>query len=406
MLPFNKKEFPLLAKKINGTEIVYLDSAATSQKPIHVIEAEVNFYKNHNAPVHRTLYDLGEQATIMYENARKAVANFINARQVHELIFTKGTTESINFVAATWGERHLNTGDEIVLTELEHHANIIPWQQLAIRKKITIRYIPVTHDGTLNLENIENYITQKTKLVAVSHISNAFGVHVDVQKIVHAAHKVGAKVLIDAAQSAPHGYVDVQKIDCDFLAFSGHKMLGPTGIGVLYMRTEVQRETPPYQFGGGMVFEATFAHTTFLQPPQLFEAGTPAIAQAIGLAEAIRYLQTATTPQALQMHGATLCTQLINGLEILPGVTILGPIQELKKKGHMVAFKVKGLHAHDIAAFLSSQGICVRAGHHCAQPLHHILGAESSIRASFYGYNTQEDVGKAFRRPQAYSREN
>lgn len=389
---FNKKDFPLLAKKINEKNIIYLDSAATSQKPLSVIEAVSDFYKNYNAPVHRAVYDLGEDATMLYEQARKKIADFIQAKP-HEIIFTKSATESINFVAQTWALAHVAEGDEIVLTELEHHANLIPWQQLALKKKAHIKYIPVREDGTLNLDDLSSFITGKTKLVAITHISNALGTVNDVEKITQYAHKVGARVLVDAAQSAPHLQVNVQKIGCDFLVFSGHKMLGPTGIGVLYIADHMQEQTPPYQFGGGMVFEAGFGHSSFLKSPQKYEAGTPPIAQAVGLAAAVDYItKTAPNEQLLQAYEASLCRRLIEGLQSIPGVKILGPIEDLKKNGHMVAFTLADIHSHDAATFLGIQGICVRAGHHCAQPLATRLGISSSLRVSFYGYNTLEDV--------------
>jgi cysteine desulfurase / selenocysteine lyase len=388
---FNKKDFPLLQKSINGKPIIYLDSAATAQKPQIVIDAELNFYTDHNANVHRAVYGLGEQATTLYEAARTKVAQFIHAQHVNEIIFTRSTTEGINFVAATWAQEHVVSGDEIVISGLEHHSNLIPWQQLAHKKGIQLRYLPVNADGTLNLEHIDTIITKKTKLVAIAQVSNSVGTHNDMRAIVRAAKFVGAKVLIDAAQSAPHRLVNVQELGCDFLAFSGHKMMGPTGIGVLYIRKELHDQMSPYQFGGGMVFEAGLHKSSFLPAPYKFEAGTPPIAQAVGLGAAIDYLTT-FTPEELQEHSATLCRKLIERLGEIPEIDVLGPIDQLKQKGHLVSFVLKGHHPHDIAAYLSSGGICVRAGHHCAQPLARRLGLESSVRVSFYGYNSAAEV--------------
>jgi cysteine desulfurase/selenocysteine lyase len=388
---FNKKDFPILQKSINDKPIIYLDSAATSQKPQAVIDAELTFYAEHNANVHRAVYDLGEQATQLYEAARAKVAHFIHAKHVNEIIFTRGTTESINLVAATWAQEHIMPGDELVISELEHHSNLVPWQQLAQKKNIELRYIPVNADGTLNLDNLDTIITKKTKLVAISQISNSIGTHNDMQAITRAAKFVGAKVLIDAAQSAPYRLVNIQELGCDFLAFSGHKMLGPTGIGVLYIKKELHDQMPPYQFGGGMVFEAGLHKSSFLPAPHKFEAGTPPIAQAVGLGAAIDYLNQYSAEE-LQAHSASLCQKLVDGLAEISGITILGPIDQLKTKGHLVSFVLEGYHPHDIAAYLSSVGICVRAGHHCAQPLARRLGLDSSVRVSFYGYNSGADV--------------
>jgi cysteine desulfurase/selenocysteine lyase len=385
-----KTDFPILSTQINGHPLIYLDSAATSQKPQQVLDALTNFYTQHNANVHRAVYHLGEDATQLYENARETVANFINA-QPEEIIFTKGTTESINFVAATWAAQHLKTGDEIVLTELEHHSNLIPWQQIACKVGAILKFIPVNKDGTLDCTQLPTIINHKTKLVSVTHISHALGTQLPLADIIVQAQQVGAKVVIDAAQSVPHQTINVKTMGCDFLAFSGHKMLGPTGIGVLYIKKELHDALSPYQFGGGMVYEASFTTATFLKAPHKFEAGTPPIAQAVGLAAAINYL-TSHDMHKLQQHEALLCAKLIEGLQTLSRVKILGPIDQLKKHGHLVSFTVDGMHSHDVAAYLGSHGICVRAGHHCAQPLAKKLGLDASVRVSFYGYNTIEEV--------------
>lgn len=380
-----RKDFPFLKQ-----DIVYFDNAATSQKPKQVLDELMHFYTDSNANVHRGVYDLAEQATKLYEQARARIASFINA-QPEEIIFTRGTTESINLVASAWGKAHIQAGDEIVVTHLEHHSNFVPWQQLTQELGAKLVIIPVNFDGTLHVEMIHKLVTNKTKLIAASSTSNALGVHNDMKVLADAAQSVGALFLIDAAQSIGHQRTDVQKLRCDFLAFSGHKMLGPTGIGVLYMKKKVQAKVPPYQFGGGMIYEARNETSSFLPAPHKYEAGTPPIAQAIGLAAAIDYLQTINF-DALQKHEAQLCAKLIDGLSAFERITILGPVDELKTNGHMVSFIVDSMHAHDVAAYLSTQGICVRAGHHCAQPLARQLGIESSVRVSFYLYNTHEEV--------------
>jgi len=386
-----RKDFPILKEKINGLPIVYLDNAATTQKPKMVLDAILNFYTKYNANTHRGIYASGEKATSLYEQAREKVAKFIGA-EPEEIIFTRGTTEGINFVAATWGGEHINAGDEIVITELEHHANLIPWQQVAAKKGAILKFIPASNDGRLDLSNLSEIITDKTKLVACVHISNIVGSHTDVEKIVQAAKTVGAKVLIDAAQSVAHQKIDVKKLGCDFLAFSGHKMLGPTGIGVLYIKKELKDEVSPYQFGGGMVFEVDFDKASWCPTHRRFEAGTPPIAQAIGLGAAVDYLSQNVDFDALREHEAKLCKRMIDGLLAIEGIKALGPIDQLKEKGHLVSFVVDGIHSHDVAAYLSEQGICVRAGHHCVQPFAKKIGVDATVRASFYFYNTEQEV--------------
>lgn len=388
-----RKDFPLLKKKIDGKDLIYFDNAATSQKPQAVIDAMTSFYTQHNNNIHRGVYQSAEETTVMYEDARKAVASFINAH-AHEIIFTKGTTEGINFVARAWAAHNLKAGDEIVLSELEHHSNIIPWLVLAQEKQIKIKYISVKEDGTLDLAHLNSIITSKTKLVSCLHISNALGTHVDIDPIITAAHKVGARVLIDAAQSIAHIPVDVKKLKTDFLVFSGHKMGGPTGIGVLYIKKDLHEQTQPYQFGGGMPYEVDYHSVSFAKPPHKFEAGTPPIAQAIGLAAAIDYSKKNIDFAQLAKHEAQLCVRLIEGLSKHKNIRLLGPIGQLKKSGHLVSFVIEGMHAHDVADYLGKQGICVRAGHHCAQPLAKKMGYVASVRASFYAYNTFEEVEK------------
>jgi cysteine desulfurase / selenocysteine lyase len=386
-----RSDFPMLHKKIDGNPLIYLDNAATSQKPQAVIDALTNFYTEHNSNIHRAIYALGEETTTLYENARKKVAEFINA-DPREIIFTKGTTESINFVASTWAQQHIEKGDEILISQMEHHSNMIPWQQCALRNQATLQYIPITSEGILVYEKLPSLISQKTKLVAVTHVSNVLGTRNDIEQIIKSAHSVGARVLIDAAQSAPHEPIDVKKLKCDFLIFSGHKMLGPTGIGVLYIKKDLHDQMPPYQFGGGMVYEADLYSASWQKAPHKFEAGTPPIAAAIGLAAAIDYIQKNISFDELQKHEAALCEQLIEGLSSLKKIKIVGPVQELKKSGHLVSFVIDGMHPHDIAAQLSRKGICVRAGTHCAQPLAKLLHIPGSVRASFYLYNTQKEV--------------
>lgn len=388
-----KKDFPLLNKKINNRSLIYFDNAATSQKPRQVIDAVTHFYESQNSTIHRAVYAFGEQATTLYEQARNTVAEFINA-DVHEIVFTKGATESINAVATGWALDHLKHGDEILLTQMEHHANLLPWQQVAKRNGVVLKFIPVLSDGTLDLSSLDDLITKKTKLVSCVHVSNALGTHNDIEIIIKKAHIVGAKVLIDAAQSIAHQKIDVKKINCDFLVFSGHKIVGPTGIGVLYIKKDLHDQMQPYEFGGGMVYEVDYTTASWLKAPHKFEAGTPPIAQAIGLGAAITYIQKHIDFELLKQHEAKLCAALINGLQKNKKITILGPIEQLKTQGHLVSFVVEGMHAHDVATYLSNYGICVRAGHHCAQPLAKLLGIQASVRASFYAYNTLEEVEK------------
>ena len=387
-----RKDFPILEKKIHGKPLVYFDNAATTHKPQAVIDAIVEFYTEHNANIGRSIHTLGEEATQMYEDARTKVAHFINARSSAEVVFTGGATESINIVAATWAEKHVQAGDEIVVSELEHHANLLPWQRVAQKNGAKLVFIPVNFDGTLQLDRLSHVLSEKTKLVAITHSSNALGTHNDISVIVAQAHAVGAKVLVDAAQSAPHQAIDVQQLGCDFLAFSAHKMMGPTGIGVLYVAQSLHDQLVPYRLGGGMVYEADYHTARWLPMPQLLEAGTLFTAQAIGLAAAIDYLQKKVEFTALQKHESALCARLIDGLVSLPQITILGPVEQLKKTGHLVSFLVDGIHPHDVAAYLDQHGICVRAGHHCAQPLAKKLGVDASVRASFYCYNTLDEV--------------
>ena len=387
-----KKDFPIFNQKINGYPLAYLDNASTTQKPNQVIDAVSNFYKTSNANIGRGVHTLAERATTLYEEARAAVAQFINARSETEIVFTKNATESINIVAVAWAEYNLKEGDVILATEQEHHSNMLSWLELAKKNNFKLSYIPVHDDGTLNLAKLPELLTDKVKLVAVAHVSNALGVHNAVATIIAAAHKVGAKVLIDVSQSVPHQKVDVQNMDCDFLVFSGHKMLAPTGIGVLYIKKDLHDQLAPAHIGGGMVFEADLHKASWLQMPHLLEAGTPPIAQAVGLHAAIEYLNKHVDFYELKKHEANLVSKFIDGVSQIDRIKILGPIPHLIQQAHLVSFVVKGMHPHDVAAYLDQFGIAVRAGHHCAQPLAKKLGFESSVRTSCYLYNSLEEV--------------
>jgi cysteine desulfurase / selenocysteine lyase len=385
-------DFPILKEKVNGHQLIYFDNAATSQRPRQVVDKIAEFYLKYNSNIHRSVHAFSEQATGMYEEARQKIAEFINARDASEIIFTRGTTEGINFVASTWGRDSIKAGDEILVTEMEHHANMVPWQELARRAGAQLKFIPLLPTGMLDMDQLPKLLTSKTKLVSVTHASNVLGTHVNVEMITQEAHRVGARMCIDAAQSIPHQKIDVQSIGCDFMAFSGHKMLGPTGVGVLYIRKELHDEIPPYQFGGSMVFEVDFDKATWQSAPNKFEAGTPAIAQVIGLGAAVDYYNEKIDFTEIAAHGAALTKRAIEGLLAMKKVKILGPIEELKKSGHLVTFVVDGMHSHDVAAYLSNFGLCTRAGHHCAQPLAKKLGVLSSVRASFMFYNTEQEV--------------
>lgn len=385
-----RKQFPIFAHK-REQPLIYFDNAATTQKPQSVIDAVSRFYTFSNANMNRGLYVLGEKATESYEFVRFKTARFLNAVSSSEIIFTRGTTEGINTVVYSWGEHNIKEGDEIVVSQLEHHSNFVPWQQLAKRKNALLKIIPVDREGVLDLSSLQDLITEKTKLVAIAHASNALGVYNDVETIVAAAKKVGARVCIDGAQVAPFEALDVQDLGCDFYAFSGHKMLAPTGVGVLYIARSAQKECIPHVTGGGMVFEVNEKDTTFLSAPTCFEAGTPPIAQVIGFGAALDFLARNDLHE-IKKHCIGLTKKTVTGLQKLKKIKILGPVEHLKESSHLVSFVVDGMHAHDVATYLDRYGICVRAGHHCAQPLARRLGYESSVRISFYLYNTEEEV--------------
>ncbi|MFZ5953536.1 MAG: aminotransferase class V-fold PLP-dependent enzyme [Candidatus Dependentiae bacterium] len=386
-----QSDFPFLQQRVNDKPIIYFDNAATTQKPLAVIDAISHFYTYDNAPIHRSVYAAAEKVTELYEQARAHVAQFINANP-NEIIFTKGTTEGINAVATAWALHNLKEGDEILVTELEHHSNLVPWQQVCKATGAKLKFIPIYNNGLLNTQDLESIINTRTKLVAITHVSNALGTHIDIKPIIERAHAVRALCLIDAAQSAPHQLIDIQLLQPDFLVFGGHKMLAPTGIGILYIAAHLHDKMQPYQFGGGMVFNVEKYTATWLKSPQKFEAGTPPIAQAIGLSAAISYLEKNVPFDTLRIHEAALCSRLIEGLQTISRVKVLGPIEQLKQHGHLVSFTIDGIHAHDVATYLGNNGVYMRAGHYCAQPLAQRLGLDASVRASFYCYNLLEEI--------------
>lgn len=371
--------------------MAYLDNAATSQKPQQVIDALTHWYAEYNAPVHRGIYRLAEDATLRYEQARSMIAAYYGAHP-DEVIFTKGTTEGINFLATSWGTS-LVPGDELIISELEHHANILPWLRLEAERGIAVKYIPIQADGTLDYEVFEAMLSERTKLVAVTHTSNVLGTRVNLPLIIARAHQRSAKVFVDAAQAAGRERLDLHALGADAVVFSGHKMLGPTGVGVLYLARSFQPEVSPYQLGGGMVQSVALHSYTLARAPQCYEAGTPPIADVIGLEAAVSYLSSVSFDE-LSRHESSLCARLIEGLLKISDVTILGPIDELYATGHMVSFTSSKMHAHDIAAYLDQHGICVRAGNQCAQPLHAKLGIDASVRVSMYGYSSLEDIDR------------
>ena len=389
-----RADFPILKERINGHQLIYLDNAATTQKPRQVLDALMQFYTQQNASIHRSVHTLGEQATARYEQARDRVAQFINASDSSEIVFTRGTTHGINIVAHSFALQHLSAGDEIVVTELEHHSNLLVWQWVCEQTGAMLKFIPVNQEGELEYEHLEQIITPRTKLVAVCHESNAIGTVVDVARIARAARAVGAKILIDGAQSVPHQKVDVQEIDCDFLVFSGHKMLAPTGIGVLYIKKDLHDQLEPFERGGGMLYSAEYTSAQHASMPKLLEAGSPPVAQVIALHAAIDYLEPFLIDNQLRDYQSQLCARLIDGLQTVHGLRIIGPVNQLKGSGHLVSFTIDGIHPHDIAAYLDQFAICVRAGHMCAQPLAKKLGVEAMVRASFYLYNAEQEVNR------------
>lgn len=384
-----RQDFPVLHQEVHGKALVYLDNAASSQKPHSVIEALDEYYRLHNANVHRGIHSLSERASQAYEEARRKVAHFIKARSPKEVVWTRNTTESINLVAYSWGRANIGPGDEILLTEMEHHSNLIPWQFLADAKGAVLRFIPVTDDGFLELDRLDGLLTERTKLVSIVHMSNVLGTVNPVAEIGRRAHAVGAKVLVDGAQSVPHLPVDVQALDCDFLAFSGHKMCGPTGIGVLYGKRELLEAMPPFLGGGDMIKEVYLESATWNELPWKFEAGTPSIAQAIGLGYAVDYLASIGM-EAIHQHEQQLARYALESLSRVDGLVLYGPPAE--NRGGVTTFNLPGIHPHDVATILDGEGVAIRAGHHCAQPLMRRYNVAATARASFYLYNTQEEI--------------
>ncbi|APB76779.1 MULTISPECIES: cysteine desulfurase [Paenibacillus] len=383
-----REQFPILHQEINGHPLVYLDNAATSQKPLAVIEAIKHYYEYDNSNVHRGVHTLGSRATDAYEGAREKVARFLNAKRSQEIIFTRGTTTALNLVASSYGRANCQAGDEIVITQMEHHSNLIPWQQVAKATGATLKYIPLQEDGSVDLADVENTITENTKIVAIAHVSNVLGVVNPVKEIAAIAHRNGAVIVIDGAQSTPHMKVDVQDIDADFYAFSGHKMCAPTGIGALYGKKALLENMEPIEFGGEMIDDVGLYESTWKELPWKFEGGTPIIAGAVGLGAAIDFLESIGL-DAIAQHESRLVDYALKRLREVEGLTIYGPAD---RHVGLVTFNLDDVHPHDVATVLDSKGVAVRAGHHCCQPLMRWLKASATARASFYLYNTEEEV--------------
>ncbi|MGB9926048.1 MAG: aminotransferase class V-fold PLP-dependent enzyme [Candidatus Bathyarchaeales archaeon] len=394
-----REDFPILKRKINGNPLIYFDNAATTQKPRQVIDALREYYENHNANVHRAVHTLSQEATELYENARKEIAAFINAHEAAEIVFTRGTTEAINLVAYAWGLRNLKKGDEVLLSLMEHHSNLVPWELIAKITGCTTKYVNINADGILDYTDLENKISGKTKLAAFNHISNVSGVINDIKRIAKIAHENGALVLVDAAQSVPHIPVDVKDLDADFLAFSGHKMLGPTGTGALYAKRHLLEAMEPFHGGGEMIREVVYNQQTgrcsidWNEPPWKFEAGTPNIGGNIALAEAVKYLKRIGMQEVLA-HEKMLTEYAIKTLQGCCTKLELYGTTDAKLKCGIIPFGIKGLSSHDVALLLDNYGVMIRSGFHCAQPLHQTLKLQSSARASFYIYNTREEIDR------------
>jgi len=387
-----RADFPVLHRDAHpGISLAYLDSTATSQKPLQVIQAMDDFYRSSNANIHRGIHILAEEATAAYESARLRIAKFINAPSSRQVIFTRNTTESINLVAYSWGRSKLKSGDMVLLTEMEHHSNLVPWQMLAAEKDLRLEFIPVTPEGLLNLDTYRQLLEHQPRLVSFTHMSNVLGTINPAREIIRLAHAAGAITLVDAAQSVPHFPVDIQELDPDFMAFSAHKMVGPTGIGVLYGRKALLEEMPPFLGGGDMIKRVSLRSFTPNSLPNKFEAGTPPIAEAIGMGAAVDYLNTISM-QAIANHELELTAYAMERLEEVPGIWIFGP--PANQRGGVVSFTFEGVHAHDVSQILDSQGVAVRAGHHCAMPLHEKFGLPATARASFYLYNTQAEADR------------
>ena len=384
-----KKDFPILSRKVGGNTLVYLDNGATSQKPLSVINAISSYYKNNNANVHRGIHTLSEEATLMYENARRTVADFINA-DVSEVIFTSGTTEALNRIAASWCDKNLHEGDTILTTISEHHSNFIPWQIYTKKRKANLELISLTTEGLLDIDDLKSKLNNKVKLIALSHASNVLGTIFPIKEVCSIAKEYGIRVSVDGAQGAPHLKVNVKSLGCDFYSFSGHKMLGPTGIGVLWAKKEILNEIEPYSYGGGMVEKVSLEESTWADIPEKFESGTPNIAGAVGLESAIKYLNSIGM-EDIRKHELELLDYVMPKLSEIKELCVLGPKNTNNRTG-LVTFTIKGLHGHDVAAVLNTKGVAVRSGHHCTMPLHKHLNIPASTRASFYLYNTKEDM--------------
>ena len=387
-----RKHFPILDQEINEHPLVYLDSAATSQKPQQVIDAISNYYQNDNSNVHRGVHTLGNQATEAYEGARDKVRDFINAKSREEIIFTRGTTTSLNIIAQSYGRANVGEGDEIVITHMEHHSNIIPWQQLARENGAVLKFIDLEADGTISLEKVREAVTERTKIVSIMHVSNVLGTVNPIKQITEIAHANGAVMVVDGAQAAPHMKVDVQGLNCDFYAFSGHKMAGPTGIGILYGKKELLNKMEPVEFGGEMIDFVGLYESTWKELPWKFEGGTPIIAGAVGLGAAIDYLEEIGMDN-IEKHEQHLAKYAMNRMSEVEGITIYGPLDP-EKRASLITFNLSDVHPHDLATVLDMHGIAVRAGHHCCQPLMKWLDVSATARASFYIYNTEEDVDR------------
>jgi cysteine desulfurase/selenocysteine lyase len=385
-----RRDFPILGRQVHGKPLVYLDNAATTQKPRAVIDALVHYYENQNANIHRAIHTLGEEATAAYEETRAKVSRFINAPRPETIVFTRSATESLNLIAYAWGRANVRKGDEIVLSQMEHHSNMVPWQRLAQEVGATVKYISVTDEGTLDLNGLDAIITEKTKLVSITQVSNAFGTINVLDKIIAAAHRRGALAVVDGAQSVPHMPVDVQALDCDFLAFSAHKMLGPTGVGVLYARYELLEAMDPFQSGGEMISRVRLEGATWNDVPWKFEAGTPNIADVVAFSAALDYL-SALGMDNVRAHEQELTAYALRRLRQLEDIIIYGP-QDTSRRGGVASFNYPDIHAHDVGTILDRQGVAIRAGHHCAQPLMRRFDMAGTARASFYIYNTLEEV--------------
>ncbi len=385
-----RQDFPILGREVRpGVRLVYLDSTATTQKPERVLRAMDEYYRTSNANIHRGVHTLAEEATAMYESARLRIANFVHARSTREVIYTRNATEAINLVAATWGRANLSRGDLVILTEMEHHSNLVPWHMLAAEKELRLEFIPVTDDGLLDLKVYQDLLELKPKLVAFTHMSNVLGTINPAKEIIRQAHAAGAVTLVDGAQSVPHFKVDAQDLDADFMAFSGHKMCGPTGIGILYGKEALLEAMPPYMGGGDMIRKVYLRTFTPNDLPHKFEAGTPAVAEAVGLGTAVDYLNE-TGIEQIAAHERSIMGYAMDRLSEVSGLQLLGP--SLEKRGGVASFTLEGVHPHDVAQILDQDGVAVRAGHHCAMPLHDRYHIPATTRASFYLYTTTEEI--------------